>query len=39
MPAPIDVESDRPSINSQTADVYSPDFFDGLCQKQQFLSN
>ncbi|CAF3342129.1 unnamed protein product [Rotaria sp. Silwood1] len=28
MPAPMDMESDRPSINSQATDGYSPDFFD-----------
>ncbi|CAF1603710.1 unnamed protein product, partial [Rotaria sordida] len=28
MPAPMDMEPDRPSINSQATDGYSPDFFD-----------
>ena len=30
MPAPIDTELDRSSVNSHATDAYSPDFFDGL---------
>ncbi len=33
MPAPLDIDPDRRSINSHNAEAYSTDYFDGLCQK------
>jgi hypothetical protein len=29
MPAALDIDLDRPSINGHAADAYSSDFFDG----------
>lgn len=37
MPAPMDMESDRPLTNGHPIDPYSTDFFDGLCQIELFF--
>lgn len=35
MPAPIDMDSDRPSPDSHGADGYGADFFDGSYERKQ----
>ena len=35
MPAPIDIDPDRPSIDSRVDNEYSGDFFDGVYEKNK----
>lgn len=35
MPAPIDMDPDRPSIDSHAIDGYGADFFDGMYSRHK----